>query len=586
MNCSKPSVRMMTNHCIHCNLQTLDEIELLCNVYQYPFLRLDGTTPSDKRLAYVDNFNADNSKYFCFLLSSKAGGVGLNLIGANRILLFDPDWNPSNDLQAMARVWRDGQKKKVFIYRLMSTGTIEEKIFQRQIVKEGLSKTVMSQKSLGAAFSKDELRALFKLRDDVRCETYLAEAENMDETAMWDAVKVEDDALYRTVVEGGLNSEDAGIVSFVKIRKEGKDAIFDDPAVTEDGAEAEEDLEQTDEKDCSEEEEAEYQFADEKPKAPAEEPKGQKQPPNEQVDKKSTVADSMEVANSVPEDELVAVAPNKKQTTNAPTQPSPAPIVSLRQPTVLELKEVADKLSKATADKDSPAIRSALATLKQFTVTKELLAATYAGKVVNALRNYPEADIVAESQAIVSEWRQSVRQEKQQQENKTATTTSNSSATPAQATPTPSQQQHQQQPSQPNVRPTDQPTPMDEEATTAPPSTNKKKAATKKPKQSTVAEQEEEVVEAPAPPAMKATTKKRKSEATEAEAEATEKPKKAARRKKKVDIEDAAAVVDGDGDADAVGSTKKQSTPRNVAARKKKKVVVDDDDDDEVIVVD
>ena len=57
---------------------------------------------------------------FVFMLSSKAGGCGLNLIGANRLIMFDPDWNPANDDQAMARVWRDGQKKQCFIYRLIS----------------------------------------------------------------------------------------------------------------------------------------------------------------------------------------------------------------------------------------------------------------------------------------------------------------------------------------------------------------------------------------------------------------------------------------------------------------------------------
>lgn len=57
---------------------------------------------------------------YVFLLSSKAGGCGLNLIGANRLIMFDPDWNPANDDQAMARVWRDGQKKNCFIYRLLA----------------------------------------------------------------------------------------------------------------------------------------------------------------------------------------------------------------------------------------------------------------------------------------------------------------------------------------------------------------------------------------------------------------------------------------------------------------------------------
>lgn len=57
---------------------------------------------------------------FIFMLSSKAGGCGLNLIGANRLVMFDPDWNPANDEQAMARVWRDGQRKTCYIYRLLA----------------------------------------------------------------------------------------------------------------------------------------------------------------------------------------------------------------------------------------------------------------------------------------------------------------------------------------------------------------------------------------------------------------------------------------------------------------------------------
>lgn len=74
---------------------------------------------------YVESFNVILTLIVVFLLSSKAGGCGLNLVGANHLVLFDPDWNPANDAQAMARVWRPGQKKKVFLYRTLSTGTIE-----------------------------------------------------------------------------------------------------------------------------------------------------------------------------------------------------------------------------------------------------------------------------------------------------------------------------------------------------------------------------------------------------------------------------------------------------------------------------
>jgi SNF2 family DNA or RNA helicase len=70
----------------------------------------------------VHRFNSPTDPSYVLLLSSKAGGVGLNIIGANRLMLFDPDWNPANDAQALARVWREGQKKSVYIYRLLTTG--------------------------------------------------------------------------------------------------------------------------------------------------------------------------------------------------------------------------------------------------------------------------------------------------------------------------------------------------------------------------------------------------------------------------------------------------------------------------------
>ncbi|KAH7964499.1 hypothetical protein HPB51_027261 [Rhipicephalus microplus] len=100
---------------------TLDILEDICMQKGYPFLRLDGSTSSTQRLELVERFNSPHSNCFVFLLSCKAGGVGLNLVGASRIVLYDVDWNPANDLQAMARVWRDGQSRHVSIYRLLTT---------------------------------------------------------------------------------------------------------------------------------------------------------------------------------------------------------------------------------------------------------------------------------------------------------------------------------------------------------------------------------------------------------------------------------------------------------------------------------
>lgn len=91
--------------------QTLDIFERLCRSRRWGFFRLDGTMNINKRQKLVDRFNDPQAPEFVFLLSSKAGGCGLNLIGANRLVLFDPDWNPASDQQALARVWRDGQKK-------------------------------------------------------------------------------------------------------------------------------------------------------------------------------------------------------------------------------------------------------------------------------------------------------------------------------------------------------------------------------------------------------------------------------------------------------------------------------------------
>lgn len=101
--------------------QTLDLFETMCRTYKYPVLRLDGTMAIPKRQKLVDQFNDPDGGQFVFLLSSKAGGCGINLVGANRLILFDPDWNPAADQQALARVWRDGQTKECFVYRFIST---------------------------------------------------------------------------------------------------------------------------------------------------------------------------------------------------------------------------------------------------------------------------------------------------------------------------------------------------------------------------------------------------------------------------------------------------------------------------------
>lgn len=98
--------------------ETLDILAVILENVGIQYLRLDGSIPTKKRQPIVDDFNSPKTPYLVLLLSNRAGGCGLNLIGANRLIMYDADWNPSNDAQAMARVWRSGQKKETYIYRL------------------------------------------------------------------------------------------------------------------------------------------------------------------------------------------------------------------------------------------------------------------------------------------------------------------------------------------------------------------------------------------------------------------------------------------------------------------------------------
>ena len=152
---------------------TLDLLSTLLTSLALPSLRLDGNTPAAKRQEIVDNFNRTSaSACFAFLLSAKAGGMGLNLIGASRLVLFDVDWNPSVDLQAMARIHRDGQKRPVFIYRFLMAGGLDEKIWQRQITKLGLASSVMESKGGKSSFTREELKDLFRLDETLPCQTH------------------------------------------------------------------------------------------------------------------------------------------------------------------------------------------------------------------------------------------------------------------------------------------------------------------------------------------------------------------------------------------------------------------------------
>lgn len=112
----------------------LDLMEEYCEFRSIRYCRLDGSTELEEREQLMDDFN-NTDKYQLFMLSTKAGGLGVNLVGADRVIIYDIDWNPQNDIQAMDRAYRIGQKKPVHVFKLITEFTIEERISDLQKYK-------------------------------------------------------------------------------------------------------------------------------------------------------------------------------------------------------------------------------------------------------------------------------------------------------------------------------------------------------------------------------------------------------------------------------------------------------------------
>ncbi|XP_076937822.1 switch 2-like [Bidens hawaiensis] len=127
------------------SVRMLDILEKLLIRKGYSFSRLDGSTPTAMRQSLVDDFNSSPSKQV-FLISTRAGGLGLNLVSANRVVIFDPNWNPAHDLQAQDRSFRFGQKRHVVVFRLLAAGSLEELVYTRQVYKQQLSNIAVSGK--------------------------------------------------------------------------------------------------------------------------------------------------------------------------------------------------------------------------------------------------------------------------------------------------------------------------------------------------------------------------------------------------------------------------------------------------------
>ncbi|XP_053607082.1 DNA excision repair protein ERCC-6-like [Plodia interpunctella] len=143
---------------------------MLCILEQYlqnhkfQYLKMDGTVSVSQRQNLIKTFN-ENKEYLVFLATTRVGGLGVNLTGADRVIIYDPDWNPATDNQAKERAWRIGQQRNVTVYRLLSAGTIEEKIYQRQIFKHFLSNKILVDPNQKNVLTTSTLHGLFHLED-------------------------------------------------------------------------------------------------------------------------------------------------------------------------------------------------------------------------------------------------------------------------------------------------------------------------------------------------------------------------------------------------------------------------------------
>ncbi|KAH9624629.1 hypothetical protein KSS87_000784 [Heliosperma pusillum] len=131
----------------------LDLLEAFINLYGYTYMRLDGSTQPEERQTLMQRFNT-NPKIFLFILSTRSGGVGINLVGADTVIFYDSDWNPAMDQQAQDRCHRIGQTREVHIYRLVSESTIEENILKKANQKRALDNLVIQSGGYNTEFFK------------------------------------------------------------------------------------------------------------------------------------------------------------------------------------------------------------------------------------------------------------------------------------------------------------------------------------------------------------------------------------------------------------------------------------------------
>lgn len=160
------------------------------------YLRLDGSTKSDDRSDLLRIFNDPNSEYFCFLLSTRAGGLGLNLQTADTVIIYDSDWNPHQDLQAQDRAHRIGQKNEVRILRLISSNSVEEKILERAQFKLDMDGKVIQAGKFDNKSTNEEREALLRtLLETAEAAEQIEDQDEMDDDDLNDIMARSEDEL-------------------------------------------------------------------------------------------------------------------------------------------------------------------------------------------------------------------------------------------------------------------------------------------------------------------------------------------------------------------------------------------------------
>jgi len=153
------------------------------------YFRLDGSTAALERERLINEFNSNND-YKLFMVSTRAGSLGINLVGANRVIVFDASWNPCHDTQAICRVYRYGQKKPCYIYRFVVDNCLEKKIYDRQINKQGMADRVIDECNPDAHLSIKEVTSLcYDDGEDPEVQDFTIQSENHHDSVMKTVLK-------------------------------------------------------------------------------------------------------------------------------------------------------------------------------------------------------------------------------------------------------------------------------------------------------------------------------------------------------------------------------------------------------------